>query len=136
MKSRAASKGLPHVLSLAADSRDALRARLAELTRGQETLDAARFAEWIRHVNESLGKNPGPYRLALTATNAADVRRKLNVARSAIDDESGRAAIAGLGIFVGQVSDGKLAITFPGQGGQYANMLSELAEVYPVIEQV
>ena len=57
----------PHVLSLAADSRAALRARLEELVAAQQGLDDARFVEWIRRVNESLGSRPGAHRLAFTA---------------------------------------------------------------------
>ena len=79
--------------------------------------------------------DPAPCRVAMTASDPAELSRKVGLLRTALTRGVDPGFLIQSGIFVGHADDAlcgaPVAITFPGQGGQYANMLRELAAVHP-----
>jgi acyl transferase domain-containing protein len=78
-------------------------------------------------------------RLAVTAQSVDELNRKLGMLRSALESQVPRDFLAQAGIFLAgpesPLRGAPVAITFPGQGGQYPNMLRELAADHPVVRQ-
>ena len=72
-------------------------------------------------------------RLAVTATSAAELTRKAQLVRTVLGRGGDVGVLAQTGIFLADadapLSGAPVVLTFPGQGGQYANMLRELARV-------
>ncbi len=77
------------------------------------------------------------YRLAVDYVDASDLLKKLEKAHKAFiaGNENAWKMLTAQGIFRGQGAPARIAFMFPGQGSQYANMLRELAETYPVIAE-
>ncbi|MGZ3460832.1 MAG: acyltransferase domain-containing protein, partial [Archangium sp.] len=79
----------------------------------------------------------GPYRVALTARTREELRKKRDFLRKAVETGGDLEPLGQSGIFAAgpeaPLRGAKVAITFPGQGGQYANMLRPLARAYPVV---
>lgn len=76
-------------------------------------------------------------RLALDYEDTADLAARLEKVLKAF--RSGKEQmwrmLSAQGVFRGQGRPGKIVFMFPGQGSQYANMLRELAERYPVVAE-
>ncbi|WP_395817751.1 beta-ketoacyl synthase N-terminal-like domain-containing protein [Archangium minus] len=79
----------------------------------------------------------GPWRVAVTARNREELRKKRDFLRKAVETGGDLEPLGQSGIFAAgpdsPLRGAKVAITFPGQGGQYANMLRPLARAYPVV---
>ncbi|HEX5748379.1 MAG TPA: beta-ketoacyl synthase N-terminal-like domain-containing protein [Archangium sp.] len=87
--------------------------------------------EDTRHTPE------GPWRVAITARTREELRKKRDFLRKTLDAGGDPEPLGQSGIFAAgpdaPLRGAKVAITFPGQGGQYANMLRPLARAYPVV---
>jgi acyl transferase domain-containing protein/acyl carrier protein len=79
----------------------------------------------------------GPFRVALTARTREELRKKRDHLRKAVEAGGDLEFLGQFGIFAAgpnsPLRGAPVAITFPGQGGQYANMLRPLADAYPVV---
>ncbi len=88
-----------------------------------------------RHPGEvELGRS---HRLAIDYVDAQDLQKKLEKTQKAFAAGNLNAwkMLSAQGIFRGQGKPARIAFMFPGQGSQYANMLRELAQLYPVVAQ-
>ncbi|MFY0525475.1 beta-ketoacyl synthase N-terminal-like domain-containing protein [Archangium gephyra] len=87
--------------------------------------------EDTRHTPE------GPWRVAITARTREELRKKREFLRKTVEAGGDPEPLGQSGIFAAgpeaPLRGAKVAITFPGQGGQYANMLRPLARAYPVV---
>ncbi|WP_375771065.1 acyltransferase domain-containing protein [Archangium gephyra] len=87
--------------------------------------------EDTRHTPE------GPWRVAITARTREELRKKRDFLRKTVEAGGDPEPLSQSGIFAAgpdaPMRGAKVAITFPGQGGQYANMLRPLARAYPVV---
>jgi len=87
--------------------------------------------EDTRHTPE------GPWRVAITARTREELRKKRDFLRKTVEAGGDPEPLGQSGIFAAgpdaPLRGAKVAITFPGQGGQYANMLRPLARAYPVV---
>jgi len=87
--------------------------------------------EDTRHTPE------GPFRMALTARTREELRKKRDFLHKTLEQGGDPEPLGQMGIFAAgphsPMRGAKVAITFPGQGGQYANMLRPLAHAYPVV---
>ncbi len=83
---------------------------------------------------------PGAVRLAVTAGATAELQRKAAVLRRALQMSGPIDFLAQSGIFLrrpnGPLEGGKVVVMFPGQGGQYPNMLRALSGQYPVVAEL
>ncbi|HYO51418.1 polyketide synthase [Archangium sp.] len=79
----------------------------------------------------------GPWRVAITARTREELRKKRDFLRKAVETGGDTEPLGQSGIFAAgpdsPLRGAKVAITFPGQGGQYANMLRPLARAWPVV---
>ncbi|HZI03453.1 MAG TPA: beta-ketoacyl synthase N-terminal-like domain-containing protein, partial [Archangium sp.] len=79
----------------------------------------------------------GPWRVAITARTREELRKKRDFLRKTVEAGGDPEPLGQSGIFAAgpdaPLRGAKVAITFPGQGGQYANMLRPLARAYPVV---
>jgi acyl transferase domain-containing protein/acyl carrier protein len=79
----------------------------------------------------------GPWRMALTARTREELRKKRDFLRKTVEAGGDTEPLGQSGIFAAgpdaPLRGAKVAITFPGQGGQYANMLRPLARAWPVV---
>ena len=79
----------------------------------------------------------GAFRVALTARSREELRKKRDHLRKAVESGGQLEFLGQSGIFAAgpdsPLRGAPVAITFPGQGGQYANMLRPLAAAYPVV---
>ncbi|MCY1074897.1 type I polyketide synthase [Archangium lansingense] len=79
----------------------------------------------------------GPWRVAITARTREELRKKRDFLRKTLEAGGDTEPLGQSGIFAAgpdaPLRGAKVAITFPGQGGQYANMLRPLARAYPVV---
>jgi len=81
----------------------------------------------------------GSLRLAIVASSPEDLRQKLTQARERLADPACRQIkdVRGLYFFEESLlSSGKLAFLFPGEGGQYPNMLKDLCLHFPEVRAV
>ncbi|MCE7869757.1 acyltransferase domain-containing protein, partial [bacterium CPR1] len=72
------------------------------------------------------------YRLVLLSKNPAEMPAKLDLARTKLEH---RALLEEQGIFLGQVTPGRVAFMFSGQGSQYHGMLNDLVERSPAARE-
>ncbi|WP_287130983.1 type I polyketide synthase, partial [Candidatus Cyanaurora vandensis] len=84
-------------------------------------------------------ETPGPHRLAVVAKDLPDLHKKLTQAIEKLAG-SDRAKLQGRnGVYYEEVDPNqpapKTAFLFPGQGGQYVNMLADLCMYFPVARQ-
>lgn len=79
-----------------------------------------------------------PERLAIVAESLDDLRAKLDRAAARLADPSCSQVkdVRGIYYFAQPLARaGKLALVFPGEGGQYVGMLSDLCQHFPVVRQ-
>jgi len=78
-------------------------------------------------------------RIALTAKSVEELEKKATLLRTASTSGASTEFLEQTGVFVGEPKSplrrAPVALMFPGQGGQYANMLRPLAAAYPVAQQ-
>jgi acyl transferase domain-containing protein len=81
----------------------------------------------------------GSFRLAISARSADDAQKKLGLLRGALERGGAVDFLWQSGIFLAdersELSGAKVAFTFPGQGGQYPDMLRALGAHYPVVRE-
>ncbi|MEW6442981.1 MAG: SDR family NAD(P)-dependent oxidoreductase [bacterium] len=120
---------------VAADrSRPALRRKLEDLCARFRTCEDLR--EWSERERTPAGSDR--FRVALAAATPEDLRARIQPVLAMLEDPSRDELAAARGIHVvanpcGQ--DAKVAFLFPGQGSQYAFMLHDLKETYPIVRK-
>jgi len=83
-------------------------------------------------------REEGTHRLAIVAKDIPDLQRKLNVALEKLKDSSKTKLQTRTGIYyaqTGSTKPGKTAFLFPGEGGQYPNMLADLCLYFPSVRK-
>ncbi|HEY9632053.1 MAG TPA: beta-ketoacyl synthase N-terminal-like domain-containing protein [Coleofasciculaceae cyanobacterium] len=79
----------------------------------------------------------GSHRLAIIAKDVPDLEKKLNVALEKLKDTKRDRLQTRTGIYYAEINpvtqQGKTAFLFPGEGGQYANMLADLCLYFPKV---
>ncbi|MCB2179923.1 SDR family NAD(P)-dependent oxidoreductase [bacterium] len=78
-----------------------------------------------------------PERLVLSFSSTDDFIKKAQKALSGLEKDANTpwSAFTARGIYRGSGAPGKIAFLFPGQGSQYANMLKDLADAYPIVQE-
>ncbi|MFL5355571.1 beta-ketoacyl synthase N-terminal-like domain-containing protein [Archangium sp.] len=88
-------------------------------------------------LEDTLRTPEGPWRVAMTARTREELRKKRDFLRKGVEAGGDLEPLGQSGIFAAgpdaPLRGAPVAITFPGQGGQYANMLRPLARAYPVV---
>ncbi|HXH09698.1 MAG TPA: amino acid adenylation domain-containing protein [Alphaproteobacteria bacterium] len=126
---------MSYILAFAGDTVHALR---DTIERARQTMRQERhvsYAAVVTPLNQERGD--GERRVALTTADATEAERKLSRVLGALD-AADHAPLRGLGIAIctRPAPQTGVAVLFPGQGGQYANMLTELATAYPLILEI
>lgn len=88
-------------------------------------------------INSKLSDNKGDHRLAIVATDASDLSKKLKLAVESLDTGPNTIHNEALGIFYRNSNsrlDGKVAYLLPGLGSSYSGMLQELYLSDPLTE--
>lgn len=77
--------------------------------------------------------HPGLYRVAVVANNSRELLRKTRLLVTAVSKGINLNFLRQQGIFTAEIDPNlKVAVVFPGQGGQYPNMLREALEHFPL----
>jgi acyl transferase domain-containing protein/phosphopantetheinyl transferase len=122
------------VVVLEADSRDGLAARIQEVLAFLDRARETALRDLAFTLNTSLEN--GSHRLSIVASSLEDLRAKLGHAASRLGSKTCRQIkdISGIYFFENPLGrQGKLAVLFPGEGSQYANMLLDLAIHFPEV---
>ncbi|HLE47392.1 MAG TPA: acyltransferase domain-containing protein, partial [Candidatus Thermoplasmatota archaeon] len=92
------------------------------------------FATFAAHATrQALGKS---VRIAMVVEHFTDVPARLDHGLEAAKDPKKRIMVAPKGIYVGEGKPrGKLAMLFPGQGSQYADMLRDLSTRFETVKR-
>ncbi len=97
------------------------------------------MADLSSSVNAQLGKVDVPLRLAIIATDVADLMKKLTRAKTKLADPNCQRIKEVSGIYYFQRPlgrNGKIAMMFPGEGSQYTNMLADLCLHFPEVRAI
>lgn len=119
---------------VSANNDQALRARVAELTAWVQRAEGVALLD----IAAACAAEDGPARLSCIATNVAELLKKWQQAtklwsqpeRTKIQDRNG--------IFWQQqplAATGRVAFMYPGEGGQYVNMLKDLCLAFPEVRR-
>lgn len=124
------------VFLLQAENRAALRERAKALAERVERQPSIPLLEPACELARAVV--PGGARLAVVAASAEDLRKKLRRAAERLHDAKARQIRDANGIYyfdqpLGQ--HGTVALLFPGEGAQYLNMLADLCQVFPEVEE-
>jgi len=124
-----APKSPAYLFLLSADTDALLSEQAASLLGKLARVEEASLAELMLEQGRVRG---GACRLAVVATSAADLKEKLEVSLAA----GGETQLLRPGVFPGiGEKPGKVAFLFPGQGSQFAGMLSELRPLLPGVQR-
>ncbi|HLE48337.1 MAG TPA: acyltransferase domain-containing protein, partial [Candidatus Thermoplasmatota archaeon] len=106
-----------------------IKDQLAAGTVTQET-----FSSYAAQVSrQGVGK---PVRLALVVENLNELPPRLDLGLEAVKEPKKRIMVAPKGIYVGEGAHrGKMAMLFPGQGSQYADMLRDLSTRFETVKR-
>jgi malonyl CoA-acyl carrier protein transacylase/phosphopantetheinyl transferase len=122
------------VLIVQGTSRQELIEQALRLERWLESAPTAQLKDLAYTMNTDL--RDGSLRLAIVASSPEDLRQKLVQARGRLADPACRQMkdVRGLYFFEESLlNGGKLAFLFPGEGGQYPNMLKDLCLHFPEV---
>jgi acyl transferase domain-containing protein len=103
----------------------------------RELADAADFRAALaeRRASARSSRRRDSTRVAVVAASAELLRERIELLERALALGHDLGLLALRGVFVGRpVSAGQVAVTFPGQGPQYANMLRDAAVRFPLLE--
>jgi malonyl CoA-acyl carrier protein transacylase len=121
---------------LRADDRAALREQALALAASVERQPAVPLAELAAALAAEL--RPGGARLAVVATSAEDLLKKLRRAAERLGDPKCKLIrdAGGAYYFSAPLAEqGTVALLFPGEGAQYLNMLADLCGAFPEVEE-
>jgi acyl transferase domain-containing protein/phosphopantetheinyl transferase len=122
------------LLILSANDREGILARARTVRRVLEQSPQTPLRDLAWSVNADPGK--GALRLAVVASDADDLARKLDHAVSRLQDPACRRIKdrKGLYFFAEPLHpEGKIAFLFPGEGSQYPGMLTDLCLHFPTV---
>ncbi|MFH1620194.1 MAG: acyltransferase domain-containing protein, partial [bacterium] len=105
------------------------------------SMEPAENQPMILHSHPLNTLNQEKYAVALTAESPSRLREKLEfLAKQAVTDEPWRKPslhlkMKGIYPFHPKASRAKVGFLFPGQGSQYVDMMKDLADKYPVVQE-
>ena len=90
----------------------------------------------LAHSQEAAARSTSGQRVAIVASRPEELARRVELLRGLVARGASPAPLSAQGVFVGRPAAGvKVAVCFPGQGGQYANMLGDARLAFPSIRR-
>ena len=95
---------------------------------------ASDFAEQASQTWALAENHPGPSRLSIVAADAADLTKKIATTRTKLESLTSDSLQTRNGIYYEDAPlGGKMAFLFPGEMGQYPNMMKDAAMAFPIV---
>ncbi|NKF21412.1 type I polyketide synthase [Solimonas marina] len=121
------------LVTLGGDSITALLAKVDQALLHLRATPPATLAE-VAHASGGLAR--GAHRLAIVADNEADLIKKLEQAREKLARPNPQPYKTRGGVYYGHGdAPGKVCFLYPGEGGQYPNMLADVAVHFPPVRE-
>ena len=119
----------------AAQSAEAMAGLLERTRAALEEVENPSLAEWSRALNlKAQAAEEAACRLAVVSRSPEDLLAKLGKAQKRLARNSDPSWLIRSGVCYSEGHlEGKVAFLFPGEGSQYSEMFSELAELFPEI---
>lgn len=123
---------LEQVFALGTATPEAMLAAVAALETETADADTDRFADIARASWADSAKNPA--RLAVIATDPADLAKKLGAARKHLEKDAAASLQTRNGLYYEPAPiEGKTAFLFPGEMAQYPGMMAEAVMAFPQV---
>jgi acyl transferase domain-containing protein len=88
----------------------------------------------LAHSQDAAARSTSGQRVAVVAARPEELSRRVELLRAVVARNGAPAPLQAQGVFVGRPDAAvKVAVAFPGQGGQYANMLRDAMAMFPSI---
>lgn len=122
------------IVALGAPDRTSLA---AEARRVIDMIDATGSSLWLESLRAAPTLSQNKCRVAFYAESTKEQRELLELLAKTLEGGKSLQKLEAKGIYLreGDVSPGRVAFMFPGQGSQYVHMLNELKERFPLVQE-
>lgn len=129
------AEGPEQVVAFASENRADMLAQLAAFKTACAAPDAD-FATLAQTAWTKASAHPGPFRLAIVCSSAAELTKKADGSLSKLENDQTATLQTRNGLyFEAEPMEGKVAFLFPGEMAQYPGMMLDAALAYPVVRE-